>query len=80
MNARQPKTRVPGRPVARFSNVLEAIGTIAILVWAVFALVEGRFILGTILLLVGLGIGWGTVREFSGKGLGRAPQQGDEPQ
>ncbi|MDR2257377.1 MAG: hypothetical protein LBE25_15470 [Arthrobacter sp.] len=79
MNARKTKSRVPGRPVARFSNVLEALGTIAMLVWAVFAFVEGRFIIGTILAVGGLAIGWVTLREFSGKGLGRAPQPGDEP-
>ena len=75
MSPRKP--RVPGRPVARFSNVLEAIGTVLVLAWAVFSFIDGHPVLGTILALVGLGLAYTTVREFSGKGLGRAPQPGE---
>lgn len=78
MSPRKP--RVPGRPVARFSNVLEAVGTVAVLVWAVFAFIDGHVVLGAILALAGLGIGYTTVREFNGKGLGRAPQPGEKPE
>jgi|GEM_PF-2377666 len=72
MSARKP--RIPGRSAARFSNVLEALGTVALLVWAVFSFIDGHAVLGVVLTLVGLGIGWVTVREFNGLGLGRAPR------
>ena len=71
------KQRVPGRPVARFSNLLEAIGTVAVLAWGIVTLFVGHPVLGTALIVVGLGIGFVTVREYMGHGLGRAPQADD---
>lgn len=58
------------RRVARLSNWLEAIGSLIILIWAVLALIGGHWILGIVLAVIGLVIGWVTVREFTGHGLG----------
>ncbi|MGO3151599.1 MAG: hypothetical protein ACTIJJ_03115 [Galactobacter sp.] len=64
---------VPGRPVARFSNLLEAIGAVVLLAWGVTSFPLGHPILGVILLVLGLFVSWVTVREFMGHGLGKAP-------
>jgi hypothetical protein len=71
--SRSKKTSVPGRPVARFSNALEAIGAIVLLAWGIISFPLGHPIMGVILVVLGLFVGWVTVREFMGHGLGKAP-------
>lgn len=65
--------RIPGRPVARISNVFEAIGALVLLVWGVASFPLGHPILAVVLLILGVLVAWVTVREFMGHGLGRAP-------
>ncbi|MGO2632319.1 MAG: hypothetical protein ACTII7_08055 [Galactobacter sp.] len=67
------RSTVPGRPVARFSNVLEAIGAVALIVWGALSFPLGHPILAVILLVLGVAVAWVTVREFRGHGLGKAP-------
>jgi ABC-type branched-subunit amino acid transport system permease subunit len=64
--------------VARFSNILEAIGAIILLLWGVISFPLGHPILGVVLVVLGLIIGWVTVREFRGHGLGRVPDGSTE--
>lgn len=78
MTSRSPK--VPGRAVARFSQWIEALGALAIAIWAVFSFIDGHAILGTLLAAAAIGIGWVTVREFRGRGLGRVPTGAEDDQ
>lgn len=71
MSPRQ--ARVPGRAVARFSQWVEALGCLALLVWTVLSFVDGHTVLGLILSVVTAGMLYVTVREFRGHGLGKAP-------